>query len=219
MYKPAHFQDAGFAELVAFMRENAFATLIAQGVDFPAATQIPLLVAEQDGKLLLKGHLMRKTDHHRALENNPQVLVVFSGPHAYISASLYEQPASAGTWNYCTVQAKGVLCWLTPEATRCVLEDLTNHYEPEQSAAHFSKIPPTYIDHLLPAIQGFSIEVSDLQHTFKLSQNKTALEQSRIIASLQKSNHENDRLIAAAMQLRQHKATTNEPHSTQGSDY
>ena len=218
MYKPAHFQDAGFEELVAFMRNYSFATLIANGAEYPAATQIPLLVEEHDGELLLKGHLMRKTDHHRALEQHPQVLVLFSGPHTYISASLYENPASAGTWNYCSIQAKGLLSWLTQKETRYLLEALTNYYEPESSAAHFSKIPVAYIDQLIPAIQGFCIRVTDLQHTFKLSQNKTALEQARIIASLQESNHENDRLIAAAMQQRQPKATTNEPKSTQGSD-
>jgi len=79
----------------------------------PVATQVPLFIdINEDGKILLSGHIMRKTDHHKAFEKNENVLVLFTGPHSYVSASWYTAPQTASTWNYMTVHVKGKISLL-----------------------------------------------------------------------------------------------------------
>ena len=90
------------------MKENSFAVITGFGEQYPVATHIPLEIEiNEDGKIFLNGHLMKNTDHHKAFENNENVLVIFNGPHTYVSASWYENPQVASTWNYMAVHAKG----------------------------------------------------------------------------------------------------------------
>jgi transcriptional regulator len=147
---------------------------------------------------------MRQSDHHLAFEKNPAALVLFTGPHTYISASWYQQPVQASTWNYMTVQAKGRLHFLGDTALLQMLEDLTGQYEPEGSSpASFSHLPEEYIHRLSKAIVGFEIRVDSLQHVFKLSQNRDQDSFTNIIAQLEKGN-DDDRAIADAMRTRLH---------------
>jgi transcriptional regulator len=67
-----------------------------------------MLVEERDGKLILHGHIMRKTDHHKAFHENPQALVVFTGPSSYVSATWYTNPHMGSTWNYMSVHLRGI---------------------------------------------------------------------------------------------------------------
>ena len=70
------------------------------GVDGkPIATQVPLLIEEEDGQLVLRGHVMRGSDHWQGFSANADVLAVFSGPNCPISASWYTGIESASTWN------------------------------------------------------------------------------------------------------------------------
>lgn len=87
MYNISYFKEADKEMIIAFMKENSFAMVTGISSEYPVATQIPLEVEEKDGKLYLLGHMMKKTDHHLAFEKNPHVLVLFTGPHCYVSAS------------------------------------------------------------------------------------------------------------------------------------
>ncbi len=94
MYKFSYYTEKDNEKVIAFMKENSFAIITGPGNDYPVATQIPLDIKEHNGKILLKGHLMRNTDHHKAFVKNENVLVIFSGPHCYVSASWYVNPHS-----------------------------------------------------------------------------------------------------------------------------
>ena len=106
MYKFSYHTQQDEEEVIAFIKENAFALITGIGQNYPVATQIPLTVEIKDGKIFLHGHLMRKTDHHLAFESNNKVLVLFTGPHCFVSASWYTDPHVGSTWNYMTVHAK-----------------------------------------------------------------------------------------------------------------
>ena len=108
MYSPPYYKEKDEQIIKDFIRQYSFAMLIVNEDPYPAVTQIPLLIEEREGRLFLKGHIMRQSDHHKALEKNQNVLCVFTGPHAYISASWYTSPQVASTWNYMTVQAAGI---------------------------------------------------------------------------------------------------------------
>ena len=204
MYSPSYFQESDPAVVMNFIKNNPFAMLCGCDVDNnPVATQIPFLIDEREGKLILTGHIQRKTDHHRALECNPNVLVVFTGAHSYVSASWYTNPQMASTWNYMTVQAKGKLNFLDEDALRDVLKRTTAFFENNpQSTALYENMTEDYIAKQLKAIIAFEIEVSELRNTFKLSQNRDAISHKNIIDQLKESKDAGAIGIANEMEKR-----------------
>ena len=203
MYKFSYFTEEDQAKITAFMKENSFAILTGFGEQYPVATHIPLEVAiQKDGKIFLSGHMMRKTDHHLAFEKNNNVLVVFNGPHTHISASWYTNPLMGSTWNYMVVHAKGKISFKDEQGTYNAVKDITNKYEGPESAAAFDKLPQEYVEHMVKAIVGFTIEVEKLDNVFKLSQNRDEVSQKNIIEQLRKRGDCNAVMIAAEMDHR-----------------
>jgi transcriptional regulator len=202
MYKLPYFKEENEEKVIAFMKENSFALVTGIGENYPVATQLPMEVEEKEGKLFLYGHLMKKTDHHLAFEKNNNVLVVFTGPHCYVSASWYNNPQTASTWNYIAVHAKGKIIFTDDEGTYEAIKAVTNKYEGTETAGAFNNMPKDYIMPMLKAIVGFTIEVESIDNVFKLSQNKTAAEQLNIIAELKKRGDYNSVMIAEEMEKR-----------------
>jgi transcriptional regulator len=192
MYKLNHFTENDTKLVIDFMKANSFAIITGFGETYPVATQIPLEVEEKDEKLLLHGHLMKKADHHKAFEANENVLVLFTGPHCYISASWYANPQAASTWNYMTVHAKGKIKFTDEEGTYQAIKAVTNKYEGTETIAAFNNMPKEYIMQHIKAIIGFTIEVESFENVFKLSQNKPEEEKLNIIAKLKERNSNDD---------------------------
>lgn len=200
MYKLAHFTENDNDAVIAFMKENSFAIITAIGETYPVATQVPLFIdITEEGKIFLTGHIMRKTDHHKAFEKNEHVLVLFTGPHTYVSASWYTNPQSASTWNYMTVHAKGKITLLDEAATYEAIKNITEKYEGRETAAAFHKMDDAYITAMLKAIIAFSIEVESMENVFKLSQNRDEQSKKNIIEALQQRPDDNSKMIAAEM--------------------
>lgn len=197
MYKIPYFTEDDTKLVIDFMKENSFAIITGFGEMYPVATQIPLDVEEKDGILLLTGHLMKKTDHHIAFERNENVLVLFTGPHCYVSASWYANPQTASTWNYMTVHAKGKIKFTDEEGTYEAIKAVTNKYEAVETNAAFNNIPKEYSMQHIKAIVGFTIEVESIENVFKLSQNKTTAEKRNIVAKLRERNSSEDDLLIA----------------------
>ncbi len=84
MYDIPYFKESDHDLVLQFIKAHSFATLIGCSEDIPVATQVPLLIEQTEGKLVFKGHIMRQTDHHKALCKNENVLCVFSGAHSYV---------------------------------------------------------------------------------------------------------------------------------------
>ena len=202
MYKFDHYTEKDKQKVIDFMKENAFALISGIGNQYPVATQIPLAVKLIDGKIFLEGHMMRKTDHHLAFEKNNNILVLFNGPHCYVSASWYTERGIGSTWNYMTVHAKGKISFKDEEGTRNAVKALSDKYEGTVSADSFDNLPAAYIDHMVKAIVGFSIEVEELDNVFKLSQNRKEESQKNIIEQLMKRGDENSAMIANEMTKR-----------------
>ena len=201
MYKFAHFTEKDREKLIAFMQKNSFATITGFGEMYPVATQIPLeVIVAADGKITFSGHLMKNTDHHKAFVKNQKVLLLFNGPHCYVSASWYNNPQSASTWNYMTVHAKGSITFTDEEGTYQAIRSITNKYETPQSSATFNNMPKEYVQPLLKAIIGFTITVDSLDNVFKLSQNKTEEVQLNIIKELKKTKDNDSIKIALEME-------------------
>ena len=203
MYNLPYFKEQDQAIVLEFMRSHPFAFLTGCDAHLrPVATQIPMFIDEKDGKLYLSGHMMKKTDHHLAFMQNPNALAVFSGPHTYVSASLYSNPLQGSTWNYMSVHAKGILRFAEGEAVKNILKRTTSHFENNpESPSLFEKLPSEYVEKMITAIVAFEIEVTSIDNVFKLSQNRDEESFHSIIKKLQQSDQDS-RQIAAEMEKR-----------------
>lgn len=203
MYKLPYFTEEDKEKVIAFMKENSFAVITGFGDEYPVASHLPLAVEmRDDGRLFLSGHLMKQTDHHKAFEKNENVLVVFNGPHAYVSASWYPNPAVASTWNYISVHAKGKIKFTDDEGTYKALQAITGKYEGTDTAASFDKLPEEYVQRLMKAIVGFEIEVISFDNVFKLSQNHDADTRKGIAGHLHERGDSQSAAVAKEMEQR-----------------
>ncbi|QOC23017.1 FMN-binding negative transcriptional regulator [Wenzhouxiangella sp. AB-CW3] len=204
MYPVSHYKERDERAVLAFVRRHPFAFLTGCGAaGVPVATQVPLLVEQEGDRTTLSGHLMRNTDHHEAFVLNSDVLAVFTGPHAYVSATWYSNPAVASTWNYMSVHARGVIRFVDSDGLESILQRSSLHFEGgnEQSPTVYDNLPASFKNKVIKAIVGFEIEVTRLDAVFKLSQDKDDHSIRNIIKELGQGA-ENDRLIAAEMEKR-----------------
>lgn len=203
MYTLPYFMEKNSGRVKEFMCRYPFVTLCGTDVNgTPVATQVPVLLKEKGETLLLQGHMMRQTSHYKAFAANPHVLAMFTGPHCYVSASWYTNPQQGSTWNYMTVQAKGLIHFLEEEALTDILRETTTLFENnQQSPASFDQLSEEYVARLRKAIAGFEIQVTMLEKTFKLSQNRDEASYHNIIARL-RTQDGNAQEIAREMSLR-----------------
>ena len=149
---------------------------------------------------------MRNTDHHKAFEENKNVLAVFTSPHTYVSATWYANPSVGSTWNYMSVHAKGPMRFGDTDELIFILKRLSLHYENNNaaSATVFDNLPPEYTERMMKAIVPFEIEINDLQHVYKLSQDRDEKSYDNIIQQL-KQKDSDAKTIAAIMEKRKSK--------------
>ena len=169
----------------------------------PVATQVPVFIEEEDGRKVLRGHIMRNTEHHLAFLHNSNVLVVFTGHHTYVSATWYSNPRLPSTWNYMSVHVRGNIRFFDDAALEDVLRKTTLHFEGynQQSTTVFDNLPLELRQKLMKDIVAFEIQVKEMDNVFKLSQNRDAESYHNIIERL-KQQSEDGRVIAAEMEKR-----------------
>lgn len=203
MYKLPYFTEADKEVVLQFMKQNPFVTLITNNNGESFATQIPVLIDEDENGITLRGHIMRKTDHSNAMEANPNVLILFTGPHCYVSSSWYAERNVGSTWNYMTVQVKGKANILDAAGTKQILTDLTNQYEHSQEHPELvAHMPPDYIDQMIKAIIGFQIIIEDIYPIYKLSQNRSDISYKNIVQQLLRAGDADSKAIATEMMER-----------------
>src|ERR1700727_388510 len=135
MYIPEHFRVREHAAAIAFMRANPFVFLFSTNEDAPFPSHIPVVLREAGEQLIVRGHFAKANPHWRYLEQQPQCLTIFHGPHAYISPSLYTNVESVPTWNYGAVHVYGnARLYSSPEDLQVVLHELMGTFEPAYAA-------------------------------------------------------------------------------------
>ena len=199
MYVPAAFAETDTAKLHEFMRRHGFAVLTSQGVGGLFASHLPLLFdAEVGPHGHLMGHMARANPQWRDVRG--EVMAVFSGPHAYVSPSWYEEEGTVPTWNYVAVHAHGAF---HPVEDRDGLLDILRRsvmaYEsPRPEPWAFDESAP-HVETMLKAIVGFRIEISRLEGKWKLNQNHSEERRRRVIRALEARPDDDSQEIAAIM--------------------
>jgi transcriptional regulator len=185
VYIPEHFRVRDHAIAIEFMRANPFTILISCTSEGPFATHVPVVARQSKDQLLLRGHVAKANPHWKYLQENPaKTLVLFHGPHAYISPTNYETREVVPTWNYGTVHAYGTArIFSTPEELLGMLHELIPKFEAPY-ADQWASLSQAYRERMLSHIVGFEIAVTRVEAKFKLSQNRTKQEQQNIIESL-----------------------------------
>jgi len=204
MYNFSYFKEKDKQIILNFIEENPFAFLTGSfNSGQQVATQIPILFEERNGELFLQGHIMRNTDHHKAFVENPQALMVFTGPSAYVSASWYRNPQIGSTWNYMSVYINGQVNFMSSEELIQFMRKLTLKFEKgnTQSLTFFDNLPDTFLNKMMPAIVGFEIKAEKIDNVFKLSQNRDEKSYLNIISKLEEQGG-NPELIAQEMKKR-----------------
>lgn len=198
MYIPKHYKEEDMVQLVAFMNQYPFALLISQLDGKPFATHLPFIIETNENGILLQSHMALANPQWKQLAGQ-QVLAVFSEPHAYISPSLYEKKENVPTWNYIAVHAYGQATLIeNKDKVEQLLHKTISTFEPAY-VAQYKDLNVDYLRRMVKGIKAFSIEVNDVQGKFKLSQNKTIVEQKNIVDHLQKQNENTSVAIAQYM--------------------
>lgn len=187
MYIPNGFKFESEVEKVAFMQRYSFATIITNNDHhIPLATQLPFVVDDNSGKLVLSAHFSIVNEQAQYIERNTS-LIIFTEPHAYISPTHYDKQESVPTWDYIAVHAYGKAKIITDENLKITaLEQMINLYEKDY-LTQWNNLSDKFKKGMIKGIVAFELEVTDLQGQKKLSQNKSEAERERMIAQLSKS--------------------------------
>jgi transcriptional regulator len=200
MYIPEFNRIEDRAVAIAFMRANPFAILVSNAENGPFATHLPLLIDDSAGQPTLRGHVAKANPHWQMIEKK-ESLVIFHGPHAYISPSLYEIRESVPTWNYAAVHVYGKGRILSDEAAATrVLQDLIMQFD-DSYRERWDSLSADYRTRMLRHIVAFEVTVEQIEAKFKLSQNRTRAEQENVIRAL--SGNPDSAISATAALMRQ----------------
>lgn len=208
MYLPAHFEESRPELLHELLRAHPLGLLVTQNpAGELAANTIPFMLEAdpEGGPGILRGHVARANPLWQESRTDVDSLVVFQGPQAYISPSMYPSKAATGkvvpTWNYIMVQGRGRIKavddadWLRAFVTR-----LTERHEAERPVAWaVSDAPDDYINAMLRAIVGIEITLSSLRGKWKVSQNRTRADQNGVAYGLQSQGGDEAEAMAKAV--------------------
>jgi len=202
VYIPRYSAQTNKDSLHSFIDENSFGTLICLGnLQKPEITHIPFLLDQSAGTNgTLLSHVARANPISRSLASSDEVIVIFQGPHGYISPRWYSSRAEVPTWNYSVVHAYGRPRLISDTELINQLERLVDKYEQgNPNRWHISELQASFFDQLRKEIIGFAIEITRLEGKFKLSQNRTLQDRQGAIAGVFKRGNPLDRELAAMM--------------------
>ena len=196
MYVPAHFAEQRTEVLQQLMHEHPLGALVTLEPDGLNACHIPFEIAPASAAAphgTLRAHIARNNPLSRNASAAIDALVIFQGPHAYITPSWYAEKQASGkvvpTYNYATVHAYGPLRIIDDAAwLQALLERLTNRHEATRVRPwQLGDAPPDYIEKMLGAVIGIEIPLRRVTGSWKTSQNRSAADRATIAAGLRAS--------------------------------
>lgn len=201
MYMPDLFAVNDRQTQIDFIQTTGWGYLTGVIDDEPYVTHLPFLVAGGTGEEKLVAHMARANPHWESFANGKPQLVVFPGPHTYITPSWYNTDKAVPTWNYTTAHVYGTPVVIDdPQTVYAGQQDLVNHYEAQFDMPwRMEDVDTDFIDGMLHAIASFEILIERIQCKFKLSQNRPAEDQQRVVDALESSTDANAKAVAGLM--------------------
>ena len=196
MYSPSYNRLENRAELLEFMRDHGFPLLVTGTGGTLHASHLPSMVQERGSEIVLDMHMARSNPQWKEFFDD-EVMVVFCGPHAYVSPRWYLEKERVPTWNYAAVHVYGVPKLILDkklkyESQRRLVARLDPEWLPK-----FDALRQEYVDNMLDGIVNFEIRITRIETRWKLSQNRGRAEQQSIAAHLEGSADSSARALAA----------------------
>ncbi|GKU79180.1 FMN-binding negative transcriptional regulator [Paenibacillus sp. L3-i20] len=197
MYIPKHFRIDDSEKIYDFIESNSFGIIFSNHNQRPEASHLPFIVERGEGYLY--GHFARPNTQWKDI-GQQEVLIVFSGPHIYISSSLYETNLSVPTWNYVAVHVYGRVEIIEDlqEGIKS-LEKLVTKYEGSTSPYSINETNRQFVEGLSKGIVMFKMKIERMEGKWKLSQNHSKERQFNVIKYLEQSTSEDAQQIADLM--------------------
>ena len=196
MYSPDYNRVEDRPELLAFLRANNFPALVTGTGGVLHASHLPVTIHESGTQIVIDMHMAKNNPQWKEFFDD-EVMVIFAGPHAYISPRWYADEERVPTWNYAAVHAYGVPQIISDnkakhDSQRRLVESLDAQWLPK-----FDALRQGYVDMMLDGIVNFSMQVARLETRWKLSQNRGREEMELIAAALEESGDAGERALAA----------------------
>ncbi len=196
MYSPAYNQLENRTELLQFMRANSFAVVVTGTGGTLHDSHLPVMVHDHGRDIVIDSHMAKNNAQWKEFFDD-EAMVIFAGPHAYVSPRWYEETERVPTWNYAAVHAYGVPKLIEEKkqkhaSQRRLIEAMDPQWLPK-----FDALRPQYVDQMLEGIVNFQVTVTRLETRWKLSQNRIRREMELIAAQLDRSSDTVERALAA----------------------
>lgn len=200
MYVPKPFAVEDLPRLHDFMEEFNFAAMVTGRDGELTASHIPFMLdraAQPYGTL--RAHIAIRNPQLADLQAGSRALIIFQGPHTYVSPSWYVNPENVPTWNYTVVHAYGVPKIGNKAAMIALLKNLTAKHEGSfEKPWDFDQDAP-WVQKLVNEIVAFEIKIEKLEGKFKLNQNRKPEDRDGVIATLSASEDPAQHAVAQFM--------------------
>ncbi len=198
MYIPDHYLTTNHTEIINLMKRYNFGIMVTVKDNFQSATHLPFVICETKENITLLSHMAKGNKQWEEIMEN-HILVIFNGPHAYISPTHYESTLNVPTWNYITVHAYGDGKIISePNQSLEIMEKMITTHERDY-LEQWGNLPINYKEKMLNAIVTFEITVTKLEAKKKLSQNKSENEIKHIIKTFEESANSQENELAIFM--------------------
>lgn len=190
-------------EIIEFIKKNAFATLVTQVEGKLWATHLPFVLdQDSEGNPILSGHVAKANSQWKSITDQEEVLVIFQGPHAYISSSWYNHE-NVPTWNYLAVHVYGKIRYIEGEELMHHLKSLVDTYEAGRpNRVSVETMSEAYVQSQVRALVGFEVKIEEVKASAKLSQNRDDVNYHNIVKKLDESPFPLDQEVAEEMRKR-----------------
>ncbi len=198
MYISKLYREEDKNRILEFLQQNEFAVLVSYDGEKPTASHLLMEVVEEGEKLLINGHMSKANPLWKTFEKNAEVLVIFQGPHTYISPTWYNH-VNVPTWNYQAIHVYGTPRVVTDNAeAKTILSRLVTRNE-GNSVYRMETLPPDFVDKEMKGIVAFQIEATRIEANYKLSQNRNDEDYHNVIQHLRERDDEMSHQVAEAM--------------------
>ena len=198
MYSPKYYRQEERQKILEFIRQNEFATLVLYDEGKPVASHLLVEVSEEGEQVTIYSHMSKANPLWKLFETNGEVLLIFQGPHTYISPTWYNH-VNVPTWNYISMHAYGSPSLVTGhDEMYALLSRLVGRHE-AYSDYRLETLPQDFVEKEMKGIVAFKVEVTRLEAAFKLSQNRDDEDHQNIIIELEKRTDKPSHQVAQAM--------------------
>ncbi|WP_078380262.1 FMN-binding negative transcriptional regulator [Sutcliffiella halmapala] len=200
MYIPKQFKNANQQEIIEFIQHHSFGILFSQQDEEQSATHLPFIVKYENDKVVLLTHLAKANPQWKTLQGK-SALAVFTGPHAYISASWYREAGTVSTWNYVSAHVHGKVEVVTDSSSlKEILKAATDFYEQGFQEPWKLEEHEETVESMLGGIVGIKLIVEKLEGKWKLNQHHSKERKERVIKQLKTQSVYDSQEIARLME-------------------